>query len=283
MSETSVLCGLCSRCAVLIVLLVPILVGQTLEFEAASFKVAARGEDMAGEHGGPGTEAPGRWTCGNVSLKNLIMRAWNLQRFEISGPSSLDTERYDVAAKLPPGTSMADFRSMIQHLLKERLALVVHFESRDDPIYELVIAKSGLKMKKAEAPPGNEDTRTPFFQRDADGKPQIPAGRPMTFHASFTRGVVTQFGRMQTIQDLIETFEPAARRRIVDRTGLEGIYDYRFEWTLPSHDDTTGEASAPGSPLLQALQEELGLKLVPKLSRVEILVVDSFRKSPVDN
>jgi hypothetical protein len=113
------------------------------EFEAASMKAAAP-TDRPSVRGGPETASPGQWTCTAMPLRMLVTMAWNLRDYQLSGPSSLDTALYDIAAKIPPGASKENFNLMMQRLLTERLGLVVHHESKEEAVYNLVIAKGGL-------------------------------------------------------------------------------------------------------------------------------------------
>src|SRR5450432_1081407 len=114
--------------------------GQTLDklltFDAASVKPAAppvadgRGRIMMmGPSGGPGTKDPGRIRYPFMSLKNLLMNAYDVKSFQIVGPAWLDTERFDITAVMPPETTKEQFRVMLQNLLSERFKLTVHRET----------------------------------------------------------------------------------------------------------------------------------------------------------
>jgi uncharacterized protein (TIGR03435 family) len=168
--------------------------GQT--FDAASIKPAAmptmggRGMiRMAGPSGGPGTNDPGRVHYPFINLKNLLMNAYDVKGFQISGPSWLDTERFDIQATMPPETTKEQFRVMLQNLLAERFGLKVHHETKELPMYSLVVAKGGPKMKESAVPPpdsGEPATPPPLPQpgqlkMGADGFPVLPGmatGRP---------------------------------------------------------------------------------------------------------
>ena len=84
--------------------------------------------------GGPGTTDPGQLTLTPIPLWNLVQRAYGVELDQVSGPPWIREEWYDVKAKIPAGTSMADFRLMLQHLLAERFHLVVHREARQQPV-----------------------------------------------------------------------------------------------------------------------------------------------------
>jgi len=122
------------------------------QFEVASVKPAApqagRGM-MRGMRGGPGTPDPTRITYTNATLTMLLTMAYNVKRYQITAPAWFDSEGYDITAKIPEGTPMAQFRVMLQNLLAERFKVVLHKESKELPSYNLVVAKGGPKLKES--------------------------------------------------------------------------------------------------------------------------------------
>src|SRR6266545_4405126 len=120
---------------------------KSLTFEVATVKPAVpptpNGRGMVffrGPSGGPGTKDPGRIDYPNMSLKNLLMNAYDVKNFQITGPSWLDTERFDITATLPPQTTKEQFHVMLQNLLAERFKLAVHRETKELPSYTLTVA-----------------------------------------------------------------------------------------------------------------------------------------------
>src|SRR5580704_8066321 len=140
--------------------------GQT--FDAASVKPATlpspdgRGMIMMqGPTGGPGTKDPGRIHYPYMTMKNILMNAYDVKGFQITGPAWLDSERFDISATMPPDTTKEQFRAMLQNLLAERFKMTVHRETKELPMYSLTVAKSGPKMKEAaEVPAPKEDAET---------------------------------------------------------------------------------------------------------------------------
>jgi uncharacterized protein (TIGR03435 family) len=265
-------------------------------FEAASLKLAAPNGRIRDE-GGPGTGSPGQWTCTNMPLQALVLRAWDLSGYRLSGPASLREVRYDIVAKVPPNVTRADFFLMIQRLLLERLGLVLHRESREMEVRELVVAKGGCKLKPAEAAPEGAGVG---MMLDRDGDPQFPPGRPVaTSFATMER--IVFLARMQGIDGLIKQLQGPAGYPIVDKTGLTGLYDYtlkvanpaaaRSEPLAPVPDGVSGAevpgASAPAasfrSSFESAMVKQLGLQLRRAKATVDVLVVDSFNKAPAEN
>src|SRR4051794_5475528 len=112
-------------------------------FEVATIKASpppVPGAGMTGGgRGGPGTPDPGRWSCQNLSLSNMITNAHNLKRYEISSPAWLDEVRFDITAKIPEGTTKEQFLLMRQNLLEERFKLVFHREKKEMAGYELAV------------------------------------------------------------------------------------------------------------------------------------------------
>src|SRR5690242_10517264 len=121
---------------------------QAPAFEVASVKPAAPQEagKVAIRLGGDA----GRINYTNVSLKDVVARAYKMKPYQISGPSWMDSERYDITAKIPEGATQDQVPAMLQALLTERFKMTVRKESKEQPIYALVLGKSGSKLKKAD-------------------------------------------------------------------------------------------------------------------------------------
>jgi uncharacterized protein (TIGR03435 family) len=132
----------------------------TLTFEVASVKASPprppNGLVRVGCRGGPGTKDPGRWTCQNMTVWNLISNAYNLKRYQMPS-DNFEADRYEITATMAAGTTREQFREMLKNLLKERFKLAVHFDKKEVPGYELVMAKGGVKMKEAQPPKDNPD------------------------------------------------------------------------------------------------------------------------------
>jgi uncharacterized protein (TIGR03435 family) len=248
---------------------------EATAFEVASIKPAAPQPpgrlqiSMGGD--------PGRIDYQSVSLKNLIERAYSIKSYQVSGPDWLDSERFDVTAKLPEGTTQKDVPAMLERLLAERFKLTVHREEKTLPIYAIVESKSGVKMTKIEGQP-------------AGGiRMQMgPKGRELM-------GKVTVDGLAGVLSRMLD-------RPVVDMTGLKDTYDVKLEW-MPDDREGSGFGGTKGLPpgagdhappaessegstapsLFAAVQEELGLKLESRKGPVAIVVVDSIEKTPTQN
>lgn len=231
---------------------------QQPAFEVASIKPAspeARGMSLNRDAGGGigGT---------NLNIRTLIILAYHIQDFQLSGgPPWIRTDRFDIAAKPPAGSPKSVTWPMLQTLLADRCKLLVHRESRELPIYSLVVAKGGSKLQPL--------TRQPS---QADGS------------ARNSPGTLTATG--MTMEDLALSLSGMVRREVTDHTGLTGRFDFKLEYTPDyalSSDDTGKPApDAPQipdrPPLLMALEQQLGLKLEPGKAPVEVIVIDSIEK-----
>ena len=295
-------------------------------FEVASVKPAAPitgNRIMVGMRGGPGSNDPGQITYNNVTLKDVLTNAYGVKRFQISGPGWLDSERYDIVAKVPRGATKAEFMMMLQNLLAERFKLTLHKEKKDLPMYALVVAKNGPKLKESvedaapkegEAPkaggPAADGPAPPIgkLPMGKDGFPALPpamGGRGGT-SMIFMNGNVRLTANKQTMSGLSDMLSVQFDLPVVDMTGLTGKYDFtlyfapeglagmRLPGGPPPDASPPGEAG-PGMPmasapdgqsspnLFTALQEQLGLKLEQKKGPVDLLVIDHMEKTPIEN
>jgi uncharacterized protein (TIGR03435 family) len=288
-------------------------------FEVASVKPAAPivgNRIMVGMRGGPGTPDPGQITYNNVTVKGVLTTAYGVKGFQISGPGWLDSERYDIVAKLPRGSTKEQLMVMLQNLLAERFKLTLHREKKDLPMYALVVGKNGPKLKESvedAAPKGGGTADDPAGAMgpptvDRDGFPVLPpaaAGRTAVSLA-LMNGNVRMTASKQPMSGLAEDLSRQLDLPVVDMTGLTGKYDFtlyfspeglagmRLPGGLPPNAPPPGEGG-PGTPmagapdaqsspnLFTALQEQLGLKLEQRKGPVELLVIDHLEKAPIEN
>jgi uncharacterized protein (TIGR03435 family) len=237
-----------------------------------------------------------------IDLRTLIQSAYGVQRYQvIGGPDWLDSDRYEIDAKMDDSVAAAvqklsqDDRKlarqqMLQALLADRLKLTTHKETKELPVYELVVAKNGSKLKEAE--PGEMPSDAP---KGPDGR---PAG-PGTMQMSFGPSGMSVTGHAAPIANLVSTLSANLGRPVVDKTGLAGNYDFTLQW-MPDQMQMKMDAAAAGpgmgpgpagpsassdsgAPTLRtALQEQLGLKLEAGKGPVEIIVIDHVER-PSDN
>jgi uncharacterized protein (TIGR03435 family) len=266
--------------------------GQTsernLSFEVASVKQSGPGS-VRNFEGGPGTKDPERFTATCAVLRDLLYRAYRVRGDDyleqLSGPGWIDTEKYDVVVKIPPGTTRAQFQRMLQNLLAERFGLVVHHETKVLPIYELVVAKNGPKLKEAAEPPAGQPVQSPGGRLpvDRDGFLILPAGQP-NLAWRFGPGRLAHWtAKGQSMEAFAVALNQglAAGRRVIDKTGLTGKYDFTLYYEFPIPGAPPSEDPAPD--LDQALQQQLGLRLVEGKAPFDVVVVDHADRVPTEN
>jgi len=209
----------------------------------------------------------------------------------IGGPDWIDKDEYIITSKPPADleVAMKKMRSdervpqdhaMQQSLLSERFHLKVHFEVREMPVYTLVPAKGGLKIKPVEAPVPRDPGSPPPPFPSANGP--LPAGTMMTMMGP--NGMRAVRARATTMTGLVRLLSSqlgeTGSRPIIDQTGFTGFFDIdELKWT--SLTSTTAEPSdLPTLPT--ALEESLGIKLVATKGPVEVVVIDSI-EHPSEN
>jgi uncharacterized protein (TIGR03435 family) len=208
----------------------------------------------------------GRVNFSNVTLKNVMTRAYSVKPHQISGPDWLDSERYDIVATIPAGAPREQIPMMLQTLLADRFKLAIRREQKVMPVYALVAGKNGSKLREAEAEAG---------LRVSMG----PKGRQLTGNVSLAR-----------LADALSTWMD---RPVLDMTGIKGIYDIDLEWTpdegqsaprfAPGGEAGRPEAGGDGPSIFTAVQEKLGLKLEGRKSPAEIIVVERAERVPTEN
>ena len=235
-------------------------------FEVASIKPNASGDRW--ESVSPVTG--GRFTAKNVTVAWLLKTAYRLEPFQISGvPAWGNTERYDVLATAADSNATVDqVRLMLQKLLADRFQMTLHRENRDQPIYALVVARNGPKLKKAKS-----DTCTQA------STPTDPCGGFRIFKRS------QMWGNTVTVTQFADELKYMMQRMVVDKTGIKGLYDIRIEWTPEHFGPEPGTEVSPdeaNGTLFTAIQEQIGLKLQSEKAPVETLVVDRVSR-PTEN
>jgi bla regulator protein BlaR1 len=209
--------------------------------------------------------APGELNALNDSLKMLIAYAYDVRDYQIEGgPNWIDSESYDILAKSEAGADddlktnverTARLRLRVQALLADRFQLKLHRTTKDLPMFALVVAKNGSKLK------ASTSTRSESVSNG--------------HHLSCVKVTMEAFCKTMLQGEL--------GRRVSDKTGLAGEFDFTMDWAPDEGSRRTpaeeaGVASTPGREgpsFFTALQEQLGLKLEPQKGPVEVLVVDS--------
>jgi uncharacterized protein (TIGR03435 family) len=204
----------------------------------------------------------------NITLKALVREAYGVQNDQIVGPPDWAAfGKYDIEAKVNESSVEGDmdsggigidkFRLMVRQVLADRFKLTVHTETKQLPIYALVVAEGG-----------------PRFQEAKPGSNLMNMGP----------GELVDQGA--TLQPLVEQLSMQLGRSVVDKTGLTGHYDFTLKWTpaekQPDVLEQDGAPSPSSSSIVAAVQEQLGLKLEPQTAPMQVFVIDHVEQ-PTEN
>jgi uncharacterized protein (TIGR03435 family) len=215
------------------------------QFEVASIRPNTANDTRTTMNwGGP------TFTATGFTLKRLVMQAFNLQDFQVTGgPPWFDKERWDLTGKAPDGinTKPEVLRGMLQTLLADRFHLTTHLASKQMTVLALYVNKGGSKLKQS-APDSPNSIMT-------------------------ARGHLA--GKNQSVADMARMIAGQLGEQVVDKTRLTGRFDYDLTWE-------PDPAKGDGPSIYTAAQEQLGLKFEPEKAPVEILVVDRADR-PTDN
>jgi len=226
-----------------------------------------------------------------LNVRRYIMNAYGAiyAAQVVGGPDWLDKDAYNIKGKVPddleaalqkmkPDDQYNQARAMQQSLIADRFHLKAHFETRVLPVYELVPAKGGLKITEVPAPPDRQPGDPPP-PMPSPGKP-LPPGTMMTMmNSNGLRTVNARAVKMQGLARMIGG--DIGDRPIVDHTGFAGYFDIKDLTWAPLGDAAAAAAPDAPSPTV-ALEEKLGLKLVPAKDPVEVLVIDSIDRPSED-
>jgi uncharacterized protein (TIGR03435 family) len=262
--------------------------------------LAGRGAGRGRAGVGRGGQPPDGLVYSGFSLRRLILQAYGIQDFLISGtPNLFDSDAYDIDAKmessvadalqmLSPEDRVIARQHMLQAILAERFKLTIHRETKELPVYILVVSKNGPKFH--EGKPG--DTYADGVKR-ANGSPIGPGQWGMT-----ADGVDVYQG--VPIATLVQELSLISRRPVLDKTNLTGKYDFKMKLAVDNPESPQTSAvptTVPGTPsgappsasldsatfaLISAFQDQLGLKVASGKGPVEVIVIDHVEK-PSEN
>ncbi len=283
-----------------------IAIAQTEGTSRPSFEVASIKPAKSGTHGSSLQTPPGRFVATNLTAKMLIAFAYNYKGPGIAleenrilgGPGWINTERFDVEAKVkdslvneeekkrPFNVWIDQIRLMVQTMLAERFKLKVSFETKELPIYALVVAKHGPKL-----------TESKILPLGPLGAKRPESGHAPALNIRFSRGAAQLSGKGVSISFLAKALSGRSDvdgRDIVDQTGLKGRYDFSLSWTpeemgrpmfggpgsggasgpMPGQPVAPASSNSSGPSIFMAVQQQLGLKLKPEKGPVEVLGIN---------
>jgi uncharacterized protein (TIGR03435 family) len=199
---------------------------------------------------------PGGVTMTSVTLKAAIQWAYHLQAIQIDGPAWIDNGRYDIVAKAPAAATSEQLRLMVRTLLADRFKLAFHRETKEMPAYVVTVAKGGHKMTPSEG----------------DGEMQMkPTGK----------GLIVAITHV-TLAQLSEMASSPLQAVVIDQSGLTGAWDFTLDVSSFVMTQPAGIDDAI-SMIVQALNQQVGIKIEQKKAPAELLIVDHAEKVPVEN
>ncbi len=243
-----------------------LLAAASLCYAQSTFEVASVKPNTTMDNGTSINRAAGnRFTATNVTLQMLITFAYDIRPHQlIGGPGWMNSDRYDIVArpnaedaaeepKRVIGFSVAGdpTHQRVQALLADRFHLVIHKETREMPVFALVVAKNGPHLT-----PSGPDSKGPSIQ----GRNGQLTCRKLSL-ADFA--MRTLAGRMG--------------RNVIDKTGISGEFDFEIKYAEDRGAAATADISGPD--FLTAMQEQIGLKLEPTKGPVEVIVIDRAEKA----
>ena len=252
-----------------------------------------------------GGGAGGRYSANGITVRQLILQAYGLQDFQLTGgPGWITSDRFDIEATPGGGISptQEQNREMVQSLLEDRFQLKFRRETKNLPAYNLVVAKGGSKMKPsadqtlpgpagpppAGPPPGGAPPNGFSATRVGSGPSRGAAGLA---GGGLERGMIRISpgginGQGMQFTQFISMLSGRVGRTVIDNTGLSGLFDVELNWTP----DRTPPQGAPelalgdpnGPSIFTALQEQLGLKLETSSQPGDIFTIEKIEK-PSEN
>ncbi len=232
----------------------------------------------------PPTVLPGGRFVSRFPLAMLISFAYeNARMTGVPDWTKTPQAVYDVEATgtMPPGLSMQArndrVRAMVRALLLDRFKLVIHRESKEMPVYALLVAKGGPKLQRADI----DEKDCPEASRNALGPQSTSTPMPDECHV-FSGGVGRGLhARAANMSDLASFVGNWTDRPLLDKTGIQGLYRFETKGYLPM-DAMTARSDVPDAPTVFEMFESLGLRMEPQKGVVEVYVIDHIEK-PSEN
>jgi uncharacterized protein (TIGR03435 family) len=199
-------------------------------------------------------------------------------------PDWFDRDRWDIIAKLPPEAvgqrEQVEPVTLLQNLLADRFKLVAQLDTREMPVYALVVARSDRRLGP-QLQPSNGDCEAARIAREKGGaQAAMPPIRRGFCGTRAGNGTVSTSG--VPLSAFARNLAPMTGRFIIDRTGLAGSYDLDLKWTPDQAAGAASSALTDGTSLFAALEEQLGLKLEAQRAPVEVIVIESAER-PVED
>jgi len=216
----------------------------------------------------------------NVPLKLLIEAAWGFENDEsrvTGGPGWVSTDKFNIVAKAKPDSQIVDLRLMLRSMLIKRFGLQYHVEEQMRPVYAMEQGKAAPKM-------------TPSAKQE-----------PMDCKRSNENGLIALSCHNMTMDELANALQQLAPgyvdRPVVNLSGLEGQFDFKFGWAprrqpelreaadgVPRPDGAILNSNDPGGlTLFEGIDKGLGLRLTSSKHPVPVIAIDQVNRTPIEN
>ena len=222
--------------------------------------------------------ARGRYELRNATLVDLIQTAWSVDADKVvGGPDWLDTDRFDVIATAPAGSTPETRKTMLRKLLADRFRLVAHTDTRGLPAYVMTAGKKPQLKPTGQADANSAETGCEI-QPGTNSPPARGAAAPVVFACRN----MTMAGFAKALPSVREASGYLFNYPVVDRTGLKGAWDFSVEWT-PRVAMRPAPVAGEATTIFDAFEKQLGLKLELTEVPTPVVVVESANEKPTAN
>jgi uncharacterized protein (TIGR03435 family) len=235
-----------------------------------------------------------------LSVRDCMRIAWQVPEYQIIGPDWVASDRFNISAKLPAGSTQDQVREMLRNLIKDRFKMTIHTEKREFAVYALVPGKNGLKLTESASDTAGESAApSKALNVSASGS---AAGVSVDFGngSYYTFADNKLVGHRLTMQQIVDTLSRYTDKPVVDMTGAPATAHYDFSFEITADDYRTmlirtalkAGVSLPAEAVrladlpidsLLADMEAVGLKLDSRKAAQDALVIDHADKTPTEN
>jgi uncharacterized protein (TIGR03435 family) len=266
--------------------------GLTAQQQAPAFDVASIKPNVSTATAAFQLTPNGRFTATNTSLRALILRAYGLHDSQLIGaPDWIAAERFDVDARVDPAPAGGPnaLLPLVRTLLIERFRLKTHDEMRELPAYVLTFARddrrlgSQIRPTQADCSGKSHPTQAEIRAQARDGWAPCGMSFMTTFVDSSDVALKVRIRRSAvTMGQFATALQANVDRPVVDRTGLEGVFDIEYSFAQQPAANAPGGQDNNQPLLLVALEEQLGLKLESRRTAVPVVVIDLVERPAPD-
>ncbi len=251
----------------------------------------------------PSSASPAEVHISNVTVRNLIEQAYGIpwtsaeNQCVLGGPAWLDTNRYDIVARIPGDLAGAQQKLsrdqqkrqislMLQSLLAERFHLKLHFQTRVLTVYALVVAKPNPHLVESTNQPESTAQESPV-PIPLSSKPEDLRHGILVLYKGQSAQMTARHASLDDFASWFAGYSEVGGRPVVNQTGLSGLYDFTLRWmrqslALTPQPGSSDAAESDAPPLFTALPDQLGLRFKPTKAPVEVIVID-HTDLPTDN